>query len=463
MLIRDGTVVDANGVRRASVRIDPFGKIAEVHPDLGVGEREEVVDARGCYVIPGGVDVHTHLHLPVGALQVSDDFESGTRAAALGGTTTIVDYATAYRGEDPLRALATWRRWAEPSSIDWSLHLTFTESVPERIVAECVESGVSSFKLYMAYPGLLQVDDDVILDVMRAAHRHGALVAVHCEDGRAIEELRTRALASGHTDIAEHPRTRPPELEAEAVTRLARLADAAGCPAYAVHISSAPALAAAREAQERGVDLRVETCPQYLYLDAARFEGADALDYVCTPPLREGWHRDELWEGLARGWIHVVATDHCPFWRSDRRAGMRGRPEGAADFTEVPSGLPGIETRMALIWTGVRDGRIGLEDWIRLCSEMPARTFGLWPMKGSLMPGADADVVIWNPDREQRLDAQALDMAVDHSPYADRVALGWADRVLLRGRTIVEHGRWLGEPGIGRFVHRRPRGEEPLA
>lgn len=462
MLIRDGTVVDAQGARRSSVRTDAFGTITDVHPELRAEDGETVVDARGCYVVPGGVDVHTHLHLAVGEIRVSDDFATGSRAAAMGGTTTIVDYATAYRGDDPLQALATWRRWAEPSSIDWSLHVTFTEPVPERVIAECVERGVPSFKLYMAYPGLLQVDDDVILDVLRKASRHGALVAVHCEDGRAIEDLRVQALASGHTGVGEHVRTRPPELEAEAVTRLAGLAEAAGCPAYAVHISSAPALAAARAAQERGIDLRVETCPQYLHLDATAFERPDAPDYVCTPPLRDAWHRDELWEGLARGWIHVVATDHCPFWRSDRRAGTRARPDGAADFTEIPSGLPGIETRMALVWSGVRDGRITVDDWVRLCAEMPARTFGLWPAKGSLAPGADADVVVWNPEREQPLDAEALDMAVDHSPYSGRVARGWPDLVLLRGRVIVEDGRWRGEPGIGRYVHRNPRGEEPI-
>jgi dihydropyrimidinase len=355
-----------------------------------------------------------------------------------------------------MAALATWKAWAEPAAIDVGLHMTFTEAVPEAVIARCIDAGVTSFKLYMAYPELLQVDDGVIVDIMRAARRHGGLVTLHCENGGAIEALRRQALAEGRTGIIEHARTRPAVLEGEATTRAAALAEVAGASVYVVHVSSAPALAAIRQARERGGDVQAETCPQYLYLDTDRLLRPDGVDYMCTPPLRDPWHREELWQGVADGAVQTVATDHCPFWTKDRRAGISGRPEGFADFTDVPAGLPGVETRLALVWQGVRAGRITREDWVRLCAEAPARTFGLWPAKGSLLPGADADVVVWDPERRQRLDAGSLDMATDHSPYADRISGGWPRLVLSRGRVVAEDGIFVGDVGWGRYLYRSP-------
>jgi len=456
VLIRGGVAVDAGGERSADVRTAADGRIAEVAVGLDPLPGEQVHEASGKLVIPGGIDAHTHLHMPVGAVRVSDDFVSGTRAAAVGGTTTIIDYVTVARGDDPMATVATWRSWAEPSVVDWGLHLTFTEAVPESVVAAGVEMGITSFKLYLAYPDRLQVDDGTIVRLMRAARRHGALVTLHCENGGAIEELRREALAAGRTGVIEHARTRPAVLEGEAVGRAATLAEITGASIYIVHVSSAPALAAVRSAQERGVDVKAETCPQYLYLDSSRLEGPDAIDFVCTPPLRDPWHAEELWEGLARGYIHTVATDHCPFWRADRRAGVAGRPGGVTDFTDIPGGLPGIETRLALVWQGVRSGRITTADWVRLCAEAPARTFGLWPGKGSLAVGADADVVVWDPQRRQPLGAADLDMAVDHSPYEGTVAVGWPELVLSRGRPVAVDGRFIGELGWGRYTSRAP-------
>ncbi len=444
-ILRGGTVVDVDGARVADVRIGGDGRIAEVATALAGDGDEDVTDVTGLLVVPGGVDAHTHLHLPVGNVRVSDDFHTGTRAAAIGGTTTIIDYVTAYRGEDPLGALATWQRWAEPACVDWALHMTFTEPVPERTIADCVERGITSFKLYMAYPELLQVDDATILRIMQAAARHGGLVTLHCENGGVIEALRAEALAAGRTGVVEHANTRPARLEAEATARAAALAEVAGAPVYVVHLSSAPALAEVRRAQERGVHVMAETCPQYLYLDVSALARDDGANFVCTPPLRDPWHAEELWEGLARGWIHTVATDHCPFWVHDR---------AAPDFTRIPGGLPGIETRLALVWDGVAAGRITVEDWVRLCAEAPARTFGLFPAKGALRPGSDADVVVWDPSYSHSLDAAALDMAVDHSPYEGRATAGWPRLVFSRGRLVARDGSFCGEPAWGRYVAR---------
>ncbi len=455
MLIRGGRVVDAAGDRLADVRIGADGRIAEVG-NLHPGDREDVVDASGRLVVPGGVDAHTHLHLPLGAVAASDDFHTGTIAAAMGGTTTLIEYVTAYRGVDPLTALAAWQAMAEPAAIDYGFHMTFTEAVGEGAVAACVERGITSFKLYMAYPDTLMVGDDVIVDVLRAAARHGGLVTVHAEDGGAIEVLRRRALAAGRTGVIEHARSRPAAAERDAVRRLASMVERTGSAAYVVHLSSAPALAEVRAAQERGVRLLAETCPQYLHLDVRRLEGDDGEQYVCTPPLRDPWHTEELWHGLASGWIHTVATDHCPFTTADRHRGVRGRPGGWADFTEIPGGLPGIETRLALVWAGVAAGRITAADWVRLCAEAPARTFGLWPAKGSLSPGADADVVIWDPERAQSLDAAALHMRTDFSPYAGTAVRGWPEMVLSRGRVVARDGAFTGEPGWGAFIVRQP-------
>ena len=457
MLIRGGRVIDALGDRAADVRTGPDGRVAATAPGLSPLDGEEVYDATGKLVVPGGVDVHTHMQLQVGAVRVSDDFATGTRAAAIGGTTTIIDYVNVVRGQEPMSAVAQWRAFAEPSAIDWGLHLTFTEPVPEAVVAAGVEAGITSFKLYLAYPDRLQVDDATIVRLMQAARRHGALVTLHCENGGAIEELRRQAVAEGRTAVIEHARTRPAILEGEATARAAALAELTGASIYVVHVSSANSLAAIRAARERGVDVQAETCPQYLYLDVSRLEGPGAADFVCTPPLRDPWHAEELWEGLARGWVQTVATDHCPFWRADRRAGTAGRPGGARDFTELPGGLPGVETRMALIWAGVRSGRISAADWVRLCCEAPARTFGLWPAKGSLAPGSDADVVVWGPERVQPLGAGQLDMAVDHSPYEGVVSHGWPELVLSRGRVVARDGVFTGEPGWGRYLARAPR------
>ncbi len=454
MLIVGGTVVDAAGTRRADLRTGPYGQIAAVAPGLVPEPGEEVIDADGLLVVPGGVDAHTHLHLQVGQVAVSDDFGSGTAAAAVGGTTTVIEYVTTRRGQPPAAALAAWRIQAEAAAVDYGFHMTLVDPPDDAVVAGCIEEGITSFKLYMAYPDTLQVDDQVIDQALALAGRHGGLITVHAENGPAITVLERRARAVDPHAVVEHALTRPPEVEGEATARAARLAEQRQAPLYVVHVSSGPALAAVRQAQDRGVSIMAETCPQYLYLDVDRLVGDDAENFVCTPPLRERQHAEELWHGMGGGWVHTVATDHCPFWMHDRRAGTAARADGWADFTEIPGGLPGIETRLALVWQGVAAGHLDAADWVRLCAEAPARTFGLWPRKGGLGVGADADVVVWDPARRQSLDADALHMRTDHSPYAGMVATGWPALVLSRGRVVSRDGRFTGEPGWGRYQPR---------
>lgn len=454
MLIRGGTIVDFAGTRRADVRVGDDGRLAEVGEGLAAMPGETVHDASGKLVVPGAVDAHTHLEMPVGTVRVSDSFFTGTRAAAVGGTTTIVDYTPVGRGDDPLAAARRWREVGAGAAVDYALHLTFPDPVGEEVIAGAVEEGITSFKVYMAYPDRLQLDDGTILRLMQFAARHGVLVNLHCENGGGIDELRRQALAAGLTGVPEHAATRPAVLEAEAVTRAAALAEVAGASIFVVHLSSAAALTAVRAARARGVEVLAETCPQYLYLDASMLGDEGGIDVVCSPPLRTAGDAEVLWDALADREIDTVGTDHCPFWKADRRRGLAGRPGGVADFTEIPGGLPGLETRLALIHAGVSAGRLSLEDWVRVCCEQPARIFGLWPAKGSLSPGSDADVVVWDPSRRQSLAAAALHMATDHSPYEDMTVTGWPELVLSRGRVVARDGEFTGEQGWGRYCHR---------
>lgn len=459
LLIRGGEVVSAEKVHRADVlirdeRIERVG-------DLGNVEADTIIDASGKLVLPGAVDVHTHLDMEVGVTRSSDDFASGTVAAACGGTTTVIDFATAYRGESLAEGLANWHRKAEgKAAIDYSFHMTITELTrpADDLVAEMGEAGITSFKLYMTYPERLMVSDEVISEVMTAAAQQGALVCLHCEDDATVSVRRAEALAAGHTAPRWHARSRPPEAEADAVLRATRLAEDSGAACYVVHLSSAPALERVRVARERGLNLYAETCPQYLYLSAERYEqaAATAARYVCAPPLRDPHHAEELWEGLRRGHLQVVATDHCPFTSADKRAGLSGG--GWDDFTQIPGGVPGIETRLALIYQKVVEGHLGLTEWVDRCCTTPAKLFGLHPLKGELVAGADADVVIFDPSAERPLVAERLHMNVDYSPYEDLTVRGWPSLVLSRGRVVARDGEPIAAKGWGRFVARGPSG-----
>jgi len=450
VLVRNGTVVTAEGARPADVLIADE-RIVAVAPGIGAAA-DTVYDASGRYVIPGGVDVHTHLDMPYGDATSADDFATGTVAAACGGTTTIVDFAVQSRGDSLHDALAAWQgRARDRAAVDYGFHMIVCD-LPERRepeLDELVAEGVPSFKLFTAYPDRLMVDDATIFRTLLRTAANGGTVMVHAENGGVIEVLQRRALAAGRIAPIEHARTRPPLAEAEATYRCITLAAMANAPLYVVHVSAAETVDVIAAARARGLPVFGETCPQYLLLTEAAY-AHDGERFVMSPPLRDERAQERLWRGLATDELQVVATDHCPFRLADKR--------GRADFTKIPGGAPGIETRLSLLFDGARaGGRFGLERFVTVTATAPAQLFGLYPQKGTIAPGSDADLVIWDPDRTVALDAAALHMRVDYSPYEGRVVRGGPDVVLLRGRPLVERGAFVGQPGGGRFLRRRAR------
>jgi dihydropyrimidinase len=454
-LIRGGTVVSAVGASAADVLVEDERIAAVAAPGVHTWAQgaDRILEADGRYVLPGAVDIHTHLELPVAGTVSADDVESGTRAAALGGTTTIVDYAGQDRGGGLMEGLERWQGRAEGRAcIDYGFHLMVTDVRAETLdeLPALVAAGVSSVKLFTAYPGTNYSDDAQILRTMRRAADLGVMVMMHAENGIAIDVLRAEALARGDTDPIHHLLTRPASLEAEAVHRMVTLAEVAGCALTIVHISSADALDAAVAGRDRGLPVFTETCPQYLWLAVEDVpDGVDGARLVCSPPLRwrrEG-HQGRLWDAIATGRVDVVATDHCPFTLEQKLVGRD-------DFTRIPNGLGSIEHRLDLLHQGVVDGRLTLERWVEACCTEPARLAGLHPRKGVLAPGSDADVVIYDPTTRHRLSAATHHMAVDHSAYEGLEVTGRTETVLLRGRVVVEDGRHVGRAGDGRYLSR---------
>jgi dihydropyrimidinase len=455
-LIENGTLVTGADLLRADLLIEGEAVgLVGIGLARRVGPVDRVVDATGLYVLPGGVDVHTHLSLSTAQTVSTDDFETGTRAAAFGGTTTILDFAAQPKGGTLAQGLAERHAQARGKAcIDYGFHMVVREVTRATLAQMDLlvrEEGVSSFKVFMAYPGLYQLDDASILRALQQARDSGALILAHAENGGAIDVLVAQALARGETAPRFHALTRPAALEAEATGRCLALAEVAKAPLYIVHLSSREALDRVREAREKGLPAFAETCPHYLFLtrqdlDREGFEGAK---FVCSPPLREREDAEALWRGLALGHVQVVATDHCPF-------DFRGQKElGRAHFAAIPNGLPAIETRLSLLWDGgVRGGRFDVQRFVQLTSTAPARLFGLYPKKGSLLPGADADVVVWDPQRTVSLDQGDLHMRVDYSPYEGRRALGGPRLVFARGELLVDGGEWLGSAGRGHFLRR---------
>jgi dihydropyrimidinase len=451
ILIRNGNVVLPDRTEVLDIRVD-----GEKITDVGKGLHNQaatVIEASGKYIIPGGIDVHTHLDAPVGGTTSSDDFETGTRAAAFGGTTCIIDFATQSHGGSLPGAYEVWRAKGKGAVVDYGLHMIIVDMPENKLdeIDQIVEAGVTSFKVFTAYPGSLMVDDATILRIMLRAQKLGALVAVHAENGDAIQLLVRQALTEGRTDPIYHALTRPAVAEAEATNRVIALARIAGVPVYIVHVTCSESLAEISRARKKGVDVFGETCPQYLLLtkdDLGRpgFEGAK---YVLTPPLRERVDQESLWQGLKDDELQVVSTDHCPFYfETQKRLGVH-------DFTRIPNGGPGIENRLQLLYHfGVGQGRFSVNRWVNLVSTNPAKLFGLYPKKGILQPGSDADIVVWNPKQEYTISASTHHMRVDYSMYEGFRVTGNAETVISRGEIIVDKNEWLGRKGRGVYQKR---------
>ncbi|MER7988933.1 dihydropyrimidinase [Streptomyces noursei] len=458
-VVRGGLVITAAEEMHADVLIED-GRVAALAAhdsataDGWTAGADRVLDATGTYVIPGGVDAHTHLDFPFGGTASSDTFETGTRAAAWGGTTTLVDFAVQSRGQALRAGLDLWHAKSDAQcAVDYAFHMILSD-VNEHSLKEMdllVAEGVTSFKLFTAYPGVFYSDDGQILRAMQRAAGNGGLVMMHAENGPAIDVLVEQALAAGHTDPRYHGEVRHVLLEAEATHRTIQLARVAGAPLYVVHVSAEQAADEIARARHTGLNVFGETCPQYLFLSTDNlaepdFEGAK---YVCSTPLRPREHQAALWRALRTNDLQVVSTDHCPFC-------FRGQKElGRDDFSKIPNGMPGVENRMDLLHQAVVDGRISRRRWIEIACATPARMFGLYPKKGTIAPGADADIVLYDPHAEQTVSARTHHMNVDYSAYEGKRLTGQVVTVLSRGEPVIDGREFTGRAGHGQYI---PRG-----
>jgi dihydropyrimidinase len=449
-LITGGTIVNADTTVRADVLVEGE-QIALIGQKLDVSA-DRTIDATGKWVIPGGIDIHTHMELPFGGTFAKDTFETGTRAAAFGGTTTIIDFAVQPRGGSLRDGLDAWHLKADgKASIDYGFHCIVSDMrddlLPE--MDQLVDEGVTSFKLFTAYPGVFLSDDGAIFKAMQRTAQNGGLILMHAENGPAIDVVAAQNFAAGKTDPLYHGISRYPVFEAEATNRVIRLAQAAGAPVYIVHLSAREALDAVRRARDEGLPVLAETCPQYLFLSLDDMgHGFEGAKFVCSPPLRPVEHQAELWKGLAHDDLQVVSTDHCPF-------DFHGQKElGRGDFRKIPNGLPGVEDRVDLVHDGgVVGGKITPNRFVEIVSTAPARLFGL-PQKGAVAVGFDADIVVYDPNRKHTISAKTHHMDVDYSCYEGREVQGGSDVVLSRGKVIVDAGQWLGKAGDGRYLKR---------
>ncbi|MEV8129185.1 dihydropyrimidinase [Streptomyces sp. NPDC085944] len=455
-VIRGGLVVTASDEIHADVLIED-GRVAALAatgtPAAEAFTAERVIDASGKYVVPGGVDGHTHMEMPFGGTYAADTFETGTRAAAWGGTTTIVDFAIQSVGHSLRSGLDAWHAKAEGNcAIDYAFHMIVSDVNQETLkeMDLLVEEGVTSFKQFMAYPGVFYSDDGQILRAMQRAAENGGLIMMHAENGIAIDVLVEQALARGETDPRFHGEVRKALLEAEATHRAIRLAQVAGAPLYVVHVSATEAVAELTRARDEGLPVFGETCPQYLFLstDNLAEPGFEGAKYVCSTPLRPKEHQAALWRGLRTNDLQVVSTDHCPFCFSGQKELGRG------DFSKIPNGMPGVENRMDLLHQAVVDGHISRRRWIEIACATPARMFGLYPKKGTIAPGADADIVVYDPDAEQVISAETHHMNVDYSAYEGRRITGRVETVLSRGEPVVTEREYTGRKGHGVYTPR---------
>jgi dihydropyrimidinase len=456
-LIAGGTVIGPSGPYQGDVLVDGETIAAVFAPGRGPQDAE-TIDATGKYVIPGAIDAHTHMQLPFGGTEASDTFDTGTRAAAIGGTTTIIDFAVQRYGEVVHDSLAAWHQKAAGNChIDYAFHMILGGVDDDSLKAmdQLVnDEGISSFKLFMAYQGVFYSDDGQILRAMQKARGNGSMIMMHAENGPAIDVLVKQALERGETDPVHHGLTRPQELEAEATSRAIWLASvAADCPLYIVHLSASKALEQVKAARDAGRNVFAETCPQYLYLtleDQLGAPGFEGAKWVCSTPLRSRHesHRADLWQGLRTNDLSVVSTDHCPFCMKDQKE------LGLGDFSKIPNGIGGVEHRVDLIYQGVVDGKLSLARWVETIATTPARMFGLYPRKGVIAPGSDADIVVYDPAGRTRISVETHHMNMDHSAWEGWEIAGRVDTVLSRGEVVSSGGTYTGRAGHGRFLKR---------
>jgi dihydropyrimidinase len=452
LVIKNGTVVTATECYQADIRVD--GEIISLIGRNLTGD--EVIDATGMLVMPGGIDPHTHMELPFMGTTSADDFRTGTIAAACGGTTTIIDFAIQSAGQTLREALDIWLKKAKDKAcIDYGMHVAIGAMDDERMaeMGDLVRLGVPSFKVFMAYKGSLMVDDETLFRALLRAKEIGGLIAVHAENGDLLHYLINKHVAEGKKEPIWHARSHPPEAEAEATHRAVVMAGMTGAPLYIVHMTASDALEALKAGRAKGFKVYGETCPQYLMFSMEKYEEPDfeGAKYVMSPPLREEGNSEALWRGLASGDLQAVGTDHCPF----NFVGQKDM--GKDDFSKIPNGMPSVETRLPLLYHfGVNQGWFSVNRFVELVATGPARLFGLLPRKGTICIGADADLIIWDVNKQQRLAKENLHMNVDYSPYDDVTVKGYPNLVLQRGKVIVRDNRFVGEIGAGRFLKRAP-------
>lgn len=455
VLIKNGRIITAIDDFKADIFIQDQ-TITSIGENLDM-PADDIIDAKGRYVIPGGVDPHTHFDMPFGGTVTVDNFASGSRAAAHGGTTTLIDFAIQTMGHSPLEGLETWhRKAAGNTAVDYAFHMILTDMEGKRMkeMRTLIDEGITSFKLFMAYPGVLYMDDGAIYRTMREAGDYGAIICMHAENGIVIDEIIKEAIADGKTEPKWHGLTRPTRMEGEAVHRTIAISEMADVPIYIVHLTCSDALEEVKQARANGLPVHAETCPQYLFLDHSYLEqdGFEGAKYVMSPPLREKWNQEELWKGLEMGHLQAVATDHCSFRFSDQKT------LGTEVFTKIPNGAPGVENRLSLIFNGgVREGRISLNKFVDITSTAAAKIFGLYPKKGTIAVGSDADIVIFDPERRETISVNNPHMHhldADYNAFEGFEVTGFSETVLSRGEVIVRKGEYVGKQGHGQFVKR---------
>jgi len=463
-LIKNGRIVTAVDDYTADILIVD-GRVETIGRNIAAGGDVEVHDAAGFVVLPGGVDVHTHLDWDFGSAQTVDTFGTGTKAAAFGGTTTLIDFCNQPPGKSPLVGLEDWHKRRASACVDVGAHMIMLQ-VTDQSLADMKtlinREGVTSFKLFMAYPGVLMLDDGALFKAMRVAGANGAMTCVHAENGPVIDVLVKEAVAQGLRAPKYHATTRPTILEGEATHRAIRLAELAGTPLYIVHLSAGEALSAVTEARDRGIPVHAETCPHYLFLteeeyERPEFEGAK---YVMTPPLRTHHHQTQLWRGLKTDDLQVVSTDHCPFCFNEQPYGMKfSKQQGRDDFSTIPNGAPGVETRLPLIFDGgVGKHGMSLNRFVELTSTAPAKLFGLFPRKGTIAVGSDGDIVLFAPNEQWTISAAEHHSRMDYTLFEGRSVTGKVKKVFLRGQCIVDGQSWRGREGMGQFLSRGESG-----